>query len=183
MSASSPKARRRVVTGHVAGKSVVLSDTALDPYLFRAVPGFEHTYVWKTAGGGEADPAQVDAALPRSALPPPGGSLVQFVTFPPAARRGQGTGDAQAAVAEYRTRLPGLAETFEHDGSEMHVTHTIDYAFVLDGEVQLELDDGATTALSAGDIVVQQATRHGWRNRSELPATIAFFMLDAGGAP
>jgi len=31
--------------------------------------------------------------------------------------------------------------------------------------------------LAAGDIVVQQATRHGWRNNGENPATIAFVML------
>ena len=38
----------------------------------------------------------------------------------------------------------------------------------------MELDDGATVHLVAGDIVVQQATRHGWRNKGENPATIAF---------
>jgi hypothetical protein len=34
--------------------------------------------------------------------------------------------------------------------------------------------------LYAGDIVIQQATRHGWRNKSERPATIAFVRLAAG---
>jgi hypothetical protein len=31
--------------------------------------------------------------------------------------------------------------------------------------------------LSAGDVVVQQATRHGWRNRGDRPATILFVTL------
>jgi quercetin dioxygenase-like cupin family protein len=75
--------------------------------------------------------------------------------------------------------LPGLADTFERDGSKMHVTQTVDYAILLDGELWLELDDGETVHLSADDVVVQQATRHGWRNKGEHPATIAFVMLGA----
>ncbi len=59
------------------------------------------------------------------------------------------------------------------------VTPTVDYAILLDGDLWLELDDGATVHLSAGDIVVQQATRHGWRNKGERPATLAFVMLGA----
>src|ERR1700716_575883 len=51
-------------------------------------------------------------------------------------------------------------------------------AIVLDGELWLEHDDGETVALPASDFVVQQATRHGWRNKGPRPATIAFFTLD-----
>ena len=46
-------------------------------------------------------------------------------------------------------------------------------------EIYLRLDDGETVHLFAGDIVVQQATRHGWRNKGQHPATIAFVMLGA----
>jgi predicted SnoaL-like aldol condensation-catalyzing enzyme len=34
--------------------------------------------------------------------------------------------------------------------------------------------------LHAGDMVIQRATRHGWRNKSQRPATIAFVLLAAG---
>ncbi len=34
--------------------------------------------------------------------------------------------------------------------------------------------------MTAGDLVVQQGTRHGWRNEIERPATIMFFMLGKG---
>ena len=173
-------ARRRVVTGHKGGKSVVLSDTELQKYAFKTIPGFEHIYVWAARGPHEADRAEVDEALPRSALPPAGGSLLQIVTYPPSARRSRSAGDQKAVVEEYRARLPGLAESFERDGSGMHATPSIDYALVLDGELWLELDDGEAVHLHAGDIVIQQATRHGWRNKSERPATIAFVMLAAG---
>jgi mannose-6-phosphate isomerase-like protein (cupin superfamily) len=179
MDKHSPKPYRRVVTGHSGGKAVVLSDAELATYAFKTIPGFEQTYVWTTGSADEADPATIDAALPKSALPPAGGSLVQIVTFPPAAWRAGNSADPKAIAQEYLARLPGLAESFERDGSQMHKTPTIDYALVLDGELWLELDDGETVHLSAGDIVVQQATRHGWRNRGQRPATIAFFMLDA----
>jgi glutaryl-CoA dehydrogenase len=50
---------------------------------------------------------------------------------------------------------------------------------VLQGEIVLELDDGHRTHLAAGDIVIQNGTRHGWRNRSDRPATMAFVLVGA----
>jgi hypothetical protein len=177
------KGYRRVVTGHRDGKSVALSDQRRQPYKFKTVAGFEHTYIWSTNGTLESDPEKVDRELPKSALPSANGSLLHIVTFPPAktaASATSGPSQVTAQVAqEYLTRLPGLADTFERDGSQMHVTQTVDYAILLDGELWLELDDGETVHLDAGDIVVQQATRHGWRNKGERPATIAFVMLGA----
>ncbi len=159
---------------------MVLADRILSPYVFQSIPGFEQTYAWATDGAEEGDPAQVDVKMPKSALPAPGGSLVQIVTFPPRSRRGENAPDLAAVAREYQARLPGLAETFEHDGSQMHVTPTIDYALLLDGELSLELDDGEMVHLSTGDLVIQQGTRHGWRNTSERPATIMFVMLGPG---
>jgi hypothetical protein len=171
------KGHRRVVTGHRNGKAVVLSDQRREPYKFKTVAGFEHTYMWSTNGGLESDPDQVERELPKSALPPAKGSLLHIVTFPPASSATSSTSDPSQVAQEYLTRLPGLADTFERDGSQMHVTQTVDYAILLDGELWLELDDGETLHLDAGDIVVQQATRHGWRNKGESPATILFVML------
>src|SRR6266404_5019850 len=179
------KGHRRVITGHQGGKSVVLSDQRRQPYKFKTVAGFEHTYMWSTNGSLESDPDTVEHELPKSALPSANGSLLHIVTFPPARTAASSTSDPSqvAQVAqEFLTRLPGLADTFERDGSQMHVTQTVDYAILLDGELWLELDDGETVHLSAGDVVVQQATRHGWRNKGEHPATIAFVMLGAGAA-
>ncbi len=176
------KGHRRVVTGHRNGKAVVLSDQRREPYKFKTVSGFEHTYMWSTNGGLESDPDKVEQELPKSALPPAKGSLLHIVTFPPARSATSSTSHPSEVAQEYLTRLPGLADTFERDGSQMHVTQTVDYAILLDGELWLELDDGATVHLVAGDIVVQQATRHGWRNKTERPATIAFVMLGASPA-
>ena len=52
---------------------------------------------------------------------------------------------------------------------------------VLQGEIVLELDDGDCTPLSTGDIVIQNGTRHAWRNRSDRPATMAFVLIGAEG--
>ena len=47
----------------------------------------------------------------------------------------------------------------------MHTTDTIDFEVVLEGTIVLELDDGAEVTLNPGDTVVQNGTRHRWRNR------------------
>ena len=171
------KTRRRVVTGLRDGRSAVLHEDNLPVYRFSAIPGFEHSAVWAAQSLISAGATEVDARLAAWALPRPGESLVQIVTFPPDAVRRSGNIDPQAAGAEYASRLPGLAETFEQDGSGMHTTRTLDYAILQDGEISLELDDGEIVDLRAGDIVVQQGVRHGWRNRGDKPATVLFVML------
>jgi len=41
---------------------------------------------------------------------------------------------------------------------------TIDYGIVVRGEMTLELDDGQKNPLRQGDCIVQNGTRHRWRN-------------------
>jgi hypothetical protein len=118
------KSHRRIVTGHRNGKAVVLSDQRREPYKFKTVAGFEHTYMWSTNGGLESDPDKVEQELPKSALPPAKGSLLHIVTFPPASSATSSTSDPSQVSHEFLTRLPGLADTFERDGSQMHVTQT-----------------------------------------------------------
>jgi quercetin dioxygenase-like cupin family protein len=87
--------------------------------------------------------------------------------------------DPAAAAAEQALAQPGLAERFEPDAPGMHTTETIDYAVVLDGAITLELDAGRTVELGTGDVVIQNGTRHAWRNPGEHPATVAFFVVGA----
>jgi quercetin dioxygenase-like cupin family protein len=56
---------------------------------------------------------------------------------------------------------------------EMHRTDTVDYGIVLAGEVYLVVERGETL-LRAGDVVVQRGTAHGWHNRSDGVARMAF---------
>jgi mannose-6-phosphate isomerase-like protein (cupin superfamily) len=69
-------------------------------------------------------------------------------------------------VVEYQ---PGVAP-------RMHRTETIDYAVVMSGEIDMQLDHGAVR-LRAGDVLVQQATLHDWINRGTVPCRIAFVLV------
>jgi quercetin dioxygenase-like cupin family protein len=60
----------------------------------------------------------------------------------------------------------------------MHRTETIDYAIVLAGEVDMDVDD-STVKLKAGDVVIQRGTNHSWINRGSGTARIAFVLIDA----
>lgn len=50
--------------------------------------------------------------------------------------------------------------------SPMHRTVSLDYGVVLDGEIELILDKGATRLMKRGDISVQRGTIHAWKNVS-----------------
>jgi quercetin dioxygenase-like cupin family protein len=59
-----------------------------------------------------------------------------------------------------------------------HRTDSIDYAVVMSGEVDMELDD-TTVHLKAGDVLVQRGTIHNWVNRGSEPCVIAFVLIAA----
>lgn len=60
----------------------------------------------------------------------------------------------------------------------MHRTESLDYAIVIDGEVEMDLD-ASTVKLGAGDVLIQRGTNHAWVNRGTKPARIAFILIDA----
>ncbi len=66
---------------------------------------------------------------------------------------------AGGSVIRVVDMLPGRS-------SPMHRSYSIDYGIVLSGRLEMELDGGEVVALAAGDIVVQRATNHLWRNPS-----------------
>jgi uncharacterized cupin superfamily protein len=61
----------------------------------------------------------------------------------------------------------------------MHITPTIDYALVLKGEIDMDLDDGLSVHLNEGDVLVQRATIHNWANHGTESCVIAFILIDA----
>jgi mannose-6-phosphate isomerase-like protein (cupin superfamily) len=171
---------RRVVTGlSESGKAVIVSDGE-PPRSRRRVhtPDFADTLVWTTTAppGPSADPTE----LLRSWVPGAGETIALTVTFPPDSVYADPAFDATAARAEQLAATPGLAELFEADNPGMHTTPTVDYGVVLDGEIVLDLDAGETTLLRAGDVVVQNGTRHAWRNPGTSPATVFFVLIGAG---
>ena len=60
----------------------------------------------------------------------------------------------------------------------MHRTRSIDYALVLEGEIDMLLDD-SEVHLKAGDVLIQLGTNHAWVNNSDKPCRIAFVLIDA----
>ena len=59
-----------------------------------------------------------------------------------------------------------------------HRTDSIDYAVVLSGEIDMELDVGKVH-LKAGDVLVQRGTIHNWVNTGSEPCVIAFTLVSA----
>jgi quercetin dioxygenase-like cupin family protein len=59
----------------------------------------------------------------------------------------------------------------------MHRTETVDYGILIEGELWLILDEDEVK-LAPGDVVVQRGTNHGWSNRTDKSARIAFILLD-----
>lgn len=173
---------RRIVTGtSKTGKSIVVSDGAAPRTVeFASVPGLSATLLWTTAANSQLDDEVVDPTpTAASWVPAPGGTNAMVIVFPPDATMGSPDFDPAAAGREYLQKLPGLAEQFEQDAPGMHRTDSIDYGVVLDGEICLELDDDKMVTLNKHDVVVQNGTRHAWRNRSEQPATVLFVLNGA----
>jgi mannose-6-phosphate isomerase-like protein (cupin superfamily) len=170
---------RRVVTGNVNGKSIFQSDEQMKAYQFKTVPGYEHTLIWVNAATPDLSKEQRFDCYPDSVVPGPGGTSLHFVTFPPASVFSDPSFDGEAARDEALIRLRGLADHFEKEDPAMHKTNTVDYAVVYDGEIWLELDDSETLHLKRGDVVVQNGTRHAWRNKSTKPVTMLFFLNGA----
>jgi hypothetical protein len=171
---------RRVVTGHnAAGKAVVASDTQVDGLRPVLTPGIEFHRLW----GGDTTPTfPDDGSEPERGdyFPAVGGFRFGMVTVPPASQvAGQAPADIGAALTEFEAVLPGVARHMERTSPGMHTTATIDFSVVLDGEVWLELDDGVEVHLQTGDTVVQNGTRHAWRNHGDKMARLAVFIVGA----
>src|SRR5258708_23252973 len=170
---------RRIVRGNVSGKAVVQSDEPLLAYEFKTVPGYEHTLIWVNPATPDLSKEQRFDRYPDSVVPGPGGTSLHFVTFPPDSVFADSSFNGEAARDESLIRLRGLADHFEKEDPRMHKTNTVDYSVVYDGEMWLELDDGKTLHLNRGDVVVQNCTRHAWRNKGTKPVTMLFFLKGA----
>ncbi len=171
---------RRIVTGHTkAGKSVFKSDQVTPrSTAFKNVPGFVTTLIWETQPGAAVPAAEGDPSTSAASwVPAPGGTNLMFITFPPDSVMMSPGFDPAAAGGEYMQVLPGLAEKFEMENPGMHTTDTVDYGVLLDGEIHLELDDGEQKKVARHDVVIQNGTRHAWRNKSDRPATMLFVLV------
>jgi mannose-6-phosphate isomerase-like protein (cupin superfamily) len=167
------------VTGHNAqGKAVFVSDETVSPVTLASFPGLEFSQLWGADGPAHYPDAGA-ASRYNTYFPPVGGFRFSIFTVPPDAPATGDAPDGAALVAELEQKLPGLAQYLEAEEAGMHTTPTTDFEVVLSGHVILELDRGASVRLGPGDTVIQNGTRHRWRNDGTVPAVVAAFLVGA----
>jgi len=139
---------RRVVTGHDEHGGARVAIDEVCKNIVSRRPNHASCVVWST-GVFPADNADdSDGAARELATTDPGGTVFRIV--------------------EYR---PGVAP-------RNHRTESLDYAVVLSGEIDMELE-GTVVHLHAGDVLVQRGTAHNWVNRGAEPCVIAFVLVAA----
>jgi mannose-6-phosphate isomerase-like protein (cupin superfamily) len=141
---------RRVVTANDdKGKAVVWIDEQASNVRSNR-PGVESVVVWTT----DSVPADITGnedlgARPVERPPVHHGTIFRIIEFQPG------------------------------NSTDMHVTPTIDYALVMSGEIDMELDDGVVVHLNEGDVLIQRATVHNWLNEGPGVCKMAFVLMDA----
>jgi mannose-6-phosphate isomerase-like protein (cupin superfamily) len=173
---SNAKTVRRIVTGHRAdGRSTVLID-APAPNVKQRQAGNASTLLWVT----EEAPALIcgteDRAAREIGVPPPRrGSVFRIAEFPP--RTGGEVRDHETLLRDFGIGAE-VARGHAPRHPAIHRTRSIDYVIVLEGEIDLLLDDGEVR-LGAGDVVVQRGTNHAWINRGDAVCRLGMVFIDA----
>jgi ethanolamine utilization protein EutQ (cupin superfamily) len=111
--------------------------------------------------------------------PPASGTIFRIVDFAPTPTGGYGAVDHHQILLNMGID-PATQGYARHENT--HRTRTIDYALVLEGEIDMLLDD-TEVHVKAGDILVQQGTNHAWVNNSGKPCRIAFILIDGKTPP
>jgi quercetin dioxygenase-like cupin family protein len=172
---------RRIVTGHDRnGKAVVLSDGPAPNIVTSEHRPGGRTNIWRTSSspanyGGAKDEAAADIAFTLE--PPAQGVNFRISEYPPEPPGATAKIDGKQAFAEVGA-AHRIIEGARHP--LMHKTETVDYAIVLEGEIDLLLDD-EDIHLVAGDVVVQRGTNHCWVNRYDKMCRMAYILIDATG--
>jgi mannose-6-phosphate isomerase-like protein (cupin superfamily) len=166
-------ARRIVTIDREPGKSSLVADgPAPDILIDPARPGFASARLWVI----DSTPAKIVTEtlhLPRKIEPPERGTLCRVDTYPPDSVWQGKVGAAEVAAYFHAAGSPH-ASTYAADAPHpyMQKTATLDFSFILEGEIVLVLDT-EEVALKQGDMVVQRGTNHAWSNRSHAPCVMA----------
>lgn len=168
---------RRVVTTHdKSGKAVVMFDDILPVGGGEPELNIKAYTIWVTEDTPADNAEPADAAKKKVGIPPPdNGSIFRIVEFGPM------TEEMKNLDPHFLTKALG----HEPDPSKpaprhpgMHKTRSIDFAVVMDGEIDMMLDD-SEVHLKQGDVLVQRGTIHAWANRGTKPCRMAFVLVDA----
>ena len=139
---------RRVVTGHDEAGRAVVATDEICRNTSSGRPRHESCVVWSTGSFPTDNSDDHDGGLRSVGTTDPNGTVFRIVRY-------------ESGVAP-----------------RMHRTESIDYAVVMAGEIDMELDD-SVVHLKAGDVLVQRGTIHNWVNRGAEPCVIAFVLVAA----
>jgi len=139
---------RRVVTGH---DEQGRAKVLIDEQVSNVVsmrPGANSSVIWSSTGFPVDNDGDQDPSHKKIATTIDNGTVFRVVSFG-----------------------PGVTP-------RNHRTDSIDYAVVMSGEIDMELDIGSVH-LKAGDVLVQRGTIHNWVNKGSAPCVIAFTLVSA----
>lgn len=139
---------RRVVTGHDETGRAVVKIDEIANNVVSRRKGVSSAVIWTTDTFPVDNDGDHDAALRPTDTTLSNGTIFRVVRYEP-------------GVTPRR-----------------HRTDSVDYAVVISGEIDMELD-GETLTLKAGDVLVQRGTVHNWINRSGDAAIVAFVLIAA----
>jgi mannose-6-phosphate isomerase-like protein (cupin superfamily) len=165
---------RRVVTGlDERNHAVVLFDSRIP--LKQDSPVISSTNFWITDSTPPSLSKQDTANRPIGVSPPDNGTKFRLVEFAPLDPPTESKLPPEM-IMKGVNHPPEKGIPVKHP--MMHRTRTLDYAVILSGEIDMMLDD-TSVHLKEGDVVVQQATNHGWVNHSSQPCRILFVLMDS----
>jgi mannose-6-phosphate isomerase-like protein (cupin superfamily) len=165
---------RRVVTGlDERNHAVVLFDSRMP--LKQDSPVISSTNFWITDSTPPILSKQDTANRPIGVSPPDNGTKFRLVEFAPLDPATEAKLPAEM-IMKGVNHPPEKGISVKHP--MMHRTRTLDYAVILSGEIDMMLDD-TSVHLKEGDVIVQQATNHGWVNHSAQPCRILFVLMDS----
>jgi quercetin dioxygenase-like cupin family protein len=142
---------RRIVTGHDANGKAIVTIDEVARNNPAARPGVTTCVAWTSEGFPVDNNGTADEAKRQTGTTHDNGTVFRIIEF-----------------------APGNAE-------RNHRTDSLDYAVVLSGEIDMDLD-GANVHVKAGDVIVQRGTIHNWINRGSEPCVIAFVLIAAHSA-
>ena len=139
---------RRVVTGHDDQGKACVKIDEIPTNIMANRPGTSSCVVWTTNGFPVSNDGFTDTSKAKVGTTTDNGSVFRLVRFEPG------------------------------NGPRNHRTDSIDYAVVLSGEIDMDLD-GQVVTLKAGDTLVQRGTIHNWINKGKEACVIAFILISS----
>ena len=139
---------RRVVTGHDQNGKAVVTIDEVSKNVISRRANHESCVIWSTGEFPSDNGGDADNGLRKVGTVDPGGTVFRLVEYG-----------------------PGVTP-------RNHRTESVDYAVVLSGEIDMEMD-GTMVHLKAGDVLVQRGTIHNWINNGKVPCVIAFVLVAA----